>query len=263
MVHHQHPSRQRRQGAHDVLDADDRRALVPDAPDEVHVVVDLGGIQAAERFVQQQHSCPRCHRRAQHQTLLVEHAQGAGLGPRPVGQPHERQPPVGRSGVVPVAIHRGPAAERRCQEHVLVDGQRMCHRRLLERACQPEVAADVDRIVGDRPVVQHDLPRRGDGVAGDHVEERGLSGAVGSDDPQDLPGGDRERHVVHRPQAAVVLGQVPALQNGRHLRHFFSQSGSWNFPVVYGSGEISTCWPFWIWNVRCGIPNDGSGVSSG
>ena len=44
--------------------------------------------------------------------------------------------------------------------------------------------------------------------AADQVEERGLAGAVGTDDGAQLAGLDRHRHVVDGDQAAELLGDV-------------------------------------------------------
>src|SRR5262249_15982564 len=63
-------------------------------------------------------------------------------------------------------------------------------------------AEDVDRAVED------DLPARGPALAGDDVEERGLAGAVGSDDEAQLALGQRKAQPVERLEAVELDGDV-------------------------------------------------------
>ena len=52
--------------------------------------------------------------------------------------------------------------------------------------------------------------------AGDHVEQRGLAGAVRPDDGEDLALGDREAHIVDREQAAEALADALHLEQRAH-----------------------------------------------
>jgi len=110
---------------------------------------------------------------------------------------------------------------------------------------------------GFHPPVEEYLAAGRAGVPGDHVEQGRLARPVGADDPEDLAAGHGEAHIVDRPQAAEALADLAGLEDGAG-RHFYSQLGSWKLPVAYGSGEISTCFPFWIWKVRCAMPRLGS-----
>ena len=61
-------------------------------------------------------------------------------------------------------------------------------------------------------------PDVGGELAGDQREQRGLAGAVGSDDAEELALVDVERHVLDGPQAAE--GRVsPSTSSRRHRRH--------------------------------------------
>src|ERR1700742_937065 len=86
---------------------------------------------------------------------------------------------------------------------------------VLERAHDPG-ARDFVRWLGCHRmgVEQHGARGRAIG-AGDDVERRGLAGAVGADETDDLPGGDFERKIGQRMHAAERLGDAVELQARR------------------------------------------------
>ncbi len=59
--------------------------------------------------------------------------------------------------------------------------------------------------VGDVAAFEGDRTAVGPVEPADHVEQRGLAGAVGTDDRGDLAALDRDRHVLDRPHAAEPL----------------------------------------------------------
>ena len=76
------------------------------------------------------------------------------------------------------------------------------------------VAAGVERPVQDDLAAVHPHAARGWAeVAGDHLDQGRLAGAVVAHQPDDLAGLERERHVIHRLDGAEVLGNVGELEN--------------------------------------------------
>ena len=101
------------------------------------------------------------------------------------------------------------------EKHVGRRGQVVAERQIL--------VDDLDAVPPrlDRPV-QHDLatvhPHRAvarEEVAGDHLDQRRLAGAVVAHQPDDLAGLDRQRDVVHRLDGAEMLRDVDELENGQ------------------------------------------------
>ena len=238
-MHDQHPVGERHQRPHHVLDADDRDAGLADPAKQRDGGVDLGRVEAAERLVEQQHERLGGERGSDHQPLAVVDGQPRCDRGRPVLQPDQlkRRHPAGDvTGTRSQAAGRPPAPEAGGQIRVLQRGQRLCRRRLLERAGQPQPAAVVDLGAADRPALELDLAGAGDRVPGDRVEQRRLAGPVRAGDPEHLSRGHRERQAVDRAQPAVQLGDVAHLEHGRRgwvfgLDHC-SQDGTWNLPVV-------------------------------
>ena len=91
--------------------------------------------------------------------------------------------------------------------HVVDDRHRPERAHQLEGADQPGLRDPVGRPAGDVLAVEHDPPGRRLELPGDHGEQRGLAGAVGSDDAEEVTLVDSERHVLDGPQAAEVTGQ--------------------------------------------------------
>ena len=89
----------------------------------------------------------------------------------------------------------------------------------LERTREPEPADCV------RGLTRHVMPREenaavvGPVVAGDHVEEGRLAGAVRPDDPEDLARRHREAHVRHSGESAEALGHALELQDRGRVAH--------------------------------------------
>src|SRR5206468_11159430 len=84
----------------------------------------------------------------------------------------------------------------------------------LEGAADPEPRDAVGRAARDLATGEADRPGGWPEHAAQHVDERGLAGAVGADEAAHLAGTDRQRHRVERGQAAEALGYVSAEQAG-------------------------------------------------
>src|SRR5262245_44099810 len=98
------------------------------------------------------------------------------------------------------------AGER--QLHVLNDRHRRKGGGDLESASHAE-PPDLTRLQGgDAPALEQDIAGIGPQLTADHVEARGLAGAVRSDQGKQLAATDLEADAVHGPHAAKRLVQV-------------------------------------------------------
>ena len=71
-------------------------------------------------------------------------------------------------------------------------------------------------LAGDVPAPEVDLALGRYQQAGEQIDERGLAGAVGPHDRDELALADGQRHVVERLEGTVVLGHAPGLDERRH-----------------------------------------------
>ena len=112
-----------------------------------------------------------------------------------------RQAPV-QHAAQHARAHAHVAAEHEVVEH----GQAAEQRDVLERARDAQRRNRARALAGDVAAFQGDAPAVGPVEAGDHVEQRGLAGAVGADDREDAALGDVDRHAIDRDDAAEALG---------------------------------------------------------
>src|SRR4051794_7151948 len=103
-------------------------------------------------------------------------------------------------------------------EHVLDRRHRAEQPDVLERAREPALHDPVGPHRGDVLAVEDDPPGGGLVEAREHVEERGLAGAVRPDDRDDRLTRDLERDGVDREQAAEALRHVGRLEQHLALR---------------------------------------------
>ena len=102
----------------------------------------------------------------------------------------------------------------RAHAHMAAEHQVVEHREpaeqgdVLERARHAEGCDLARPPARDVAAFEHDAPFVRLVEAGDHVEQRGLAGAVGADDRDDAALGDVDRHAVDGGDAAEVLGHV-------------------------------------------------------
>ena len=90
--------------------------------------------------------------------------------------------------------------------------RRRRQREVLERAADPEPRDPVRAQRVDPRVAVADLAGGGAADAGEHVQARGLAGAVGADDRVRRAGLDVERDVAQRGEAAEADGDVASAQ---------------------------------------------------
>ena len=93
------------------------------------------------------------------------------------------------------------------------DRERRVGRRVLGDEADPP---ELRRALGGTAVEHLDRARRRLQQADREMEQRRLAGPVRADEPDDLPGGDRERAVAERPAPAVLLAEPVGLKNGGH-----------------------------------------------
>ena len=104
------------------------------------------------------------------------------------------------------------------------DGDVLGHRQsrkqagVLEGSLQTEPGPFVGAEEGDVLAEQQNLAVVRFDEPGDDVEDRGLAGPVGSDEPEDLTIADTERDAVDGGDAAEALLDIAQLQRGRRLR---------------------------------------------
>ncbi len=92
--------------------------------------------------------------------------------------------------------------------HVVVDPEHVRH--------EPDDAPHLIGVPGHRPARDLGLPGRRTKERGEHAQDRGLAGAVGPDQPEDLTGLDRQVDAGHRQRAVVPLDQALGPQDGGH-----------------------------------------------
>ncbi len=100
--------------------------------------------------------------------------------------------------------HVAVLVQMAADHHVFQRGHAKEHLQVLERARQPARRQHMRRQIGDVLSEQHDLAARRLIKPRDHVEQRGLAGAVRSDDGENLARIDRERHVIDGADAAEI-----------------------------------------------------------
>src|SRR5216117_4067838 len=198
---------------HVVLDLDD--GLEPDAPGRRHQRFhDRGlvrGAHARRRLVEQDDLGPQRERRRDVEQLLVALRQVSGEGVEFVAQAKQL------GDLERLALHVAVARERREQSGAAPepgdDGglQGLEHREVREDVDQLERAGHAEPSEPHRPepvdLLLLEAHRAGAGrrEPGQDVDQRGLAGAVGADDRDELAGGDAEAHPVEGAELAVEL----------------------------------------------------------
>ena len=98
-------------------------------------------------------------------------------------------------------------AQLQHQPHVVGDAELAEHRRLLRQVADAVLGARVHRFGGDVLAVEDDLAGIGRDQADDHVEARGLAGAVRAEQADDFAGVERQAEVADDLARAVGLAQ--------------------------------------------------------
>src|SRR5882762_10409826 len=198
---------------HVVLDLDD--GLEPDAPGRRHQRLHdrglVGGAHTRRRLVEQDDLGPQRECRGDVEQLLVALREVSREGAALVAQAEQL------GDLERLALHVAVARERREQPGAAPEPgddrglQRLEHREVREDVNQLERSGHAEPCEPHRPepVDRTLLEVHGAGGGrrepGEDVDQRGLAGAVGTDDRQELAGGDAEAHAVERAELPVEL----------------------------------------------------------
>ncbi len=195
---------------------------VSDVLDDPGEPIDLRLIEPGGRLVHEEELGVGAESPGNTELPLVSMRQGSRRCGLQIRQAEHRYQPV---GALSRLVGRGPAAQSR---HLDVlpggeTGERVC---ALKRPRQPEPAEAIRPPPCYFRSLQCDSPGVRGVEAGDDVDEGGLAGPVGADEPDDLVPGDLEGHVVEGnqprkgprhpcgpqdvcgPQAVGLLGQL-------------------------------------------------------
>ena len=219
-VEHHHVVGDVHHDAHVVLDQHDGdAALLVDVQDVARHVLLLVLVHAAHRLVEQQHLGLQRQRAPQLHALPEAVGERGGRLLAQVLQLQELDDLLAGGAMADLlALRQAPiehAAEHaRAHAHVAAEHQVVEHGEaaeqgdVLERARHAERRDLARRPARDVAALEHDAAGIRLVEAGDHVEQRGLAGAVGADDREDAALGDVDRHAVDGGDAAEVLGNV-------------------------------------------------------
>ena len=209
---------------HHVLDEEDGDPLLLVQPPQPFVeLAHLLQVHARGRLVQQQQPGAGGEGPRELEAPLLPEREAARELVALVGEPGElellldRRPPAPAPGE--------PAREEALRPHrllpVLGHPQVLPHREVREEADVLEgpgdagPQGDVGRAVGDLRPLEPDAPRGGREHPADEVDGGALAGAVGADEPEDLPLLHGHVEAVHRPHPAEVLGEGAQLKHRR------------------------------------------------
>ena len=214
-MQHQNPRGKRHHCAHDVFDQQNGEpALLVDAGQDVDHAVGLGRPQSGHHLVEQQQLRIGGERAGNLEAFAVGQRQRRG---RLCALVVEVEPCQHLAGM---RARRGDVqpAVQRTDHHVVLDAEAGEWPHQLEG---PANAAVTD-FVGSQSVDPLASERNSAFIrrkhAGDHVEQRGLAGAVGADHREDRAWRHRERHVGYGTQPAELLRDVGDLKQRGHVR---------------------------------------------
>src|SRR5690606_17016124 len=186
---------------------------------------DGNGIDAGERFVEQDETRPARERARDLEAPALAAREAHAEAVAPLRDLQVAQQLLER-GFALGAVQVGARFEYRAD----VGGRRQVaeHRRLLRQVADAEAGALVHRQARDVAPVEQDASPVDRDQADDHVEAGGLARAVRSEQTDDLAGAHLEGDVVDDPAAAVLLAEAAGLENA-------------HCPAAGGAGWITAC----------------------
>ncbi|MNQ62278.1 hypothetical protein D3C85_766180 [compost metagenome] len=123
-------------------------------------------------------------------------------------------------------VDAGGAAQLAAHEDVVAHREVRCQAQLLVNDRDAAFACVRGRRQDHRHAVEHDVARRGRDHAREDLHQRGLAGAVFTEQRRDLSAVDVEVHALERLHAAVRLGDVPRRQHDRAVGMTGDASGA-------------------------------------
>ena len=191
----------------DVRAQQDRGPGLAELADEVADLADPGRVEAVGGLVEDEQVGLLHQGRRDRQALLHPQRVGVDVLAGAVGQAH-----LGQRGGDLLA---GDAAGAGEEQEVLARREAGHEPRLLDQ--RAHAADDLGQAVGDRPVEEPDLAAGGPGEAEQHLQGRGLAGAVGAEEAVDTSRGHGQVQAVDGDDApgqrAVDLAQAPRLDD--------------------------------------------------
>src|SRR5216683_2488545 len=188
-----------------LLDEEDADPVLVEAADDAKDLVDQEGRKPEARLVQQQ-QLGRGHQRAtDRQHLLLAAGEIARLGRAPLREPRE----IAVDHVLELRDAAAVAMHRTRGDEVLVRRQMLEHAPALEHMGDAESDAVGRRQRGDVLALEANLAARHLAAlrleqAADRLERGALASAVGAEEGDHAPLGDRDRHALDRQEDAVV-----------------------------------------------------------
>src|SRR5262245_50548943 len=212
-MHHQNALGERHAGTHDMLDQQNRQSrLLIELLQDSNYAVGLGRPQTGHHLVEEKESWFGCERTGHLQPLAVGKRQ-RGCALRPLVVEIEAAEDFERTLARVVQL---PPVEQRANDHVILDAERREWPDNLESTADAAAANLIRRESIDALARERDRPAFGGKHPGNHVEKRGLAGAIRPDDRKDLALRHCKAECVNRDQAAEALGNSADRQQCAH-----------------------------------------------
>src|SRR5271167_441292 len=231
---HDEPGRKAHHRAHDVLDQDDRDALLVEADQHHQDFLDLGGREARHCLVGKQEPRSTGDGTGQFKLAHFDLGQIARQPGRLVGEPDIveqcqaaladctfRKPRPG-SGIDGIEQRNAQIVDEVQAAEGL--GQ-------LKAASKPQPRAPIGRPAVDRAAVEGDIAAVVVQRAAKAVDQRALARTVRPDQPEPLTGIDSEIDALERDKAAKTLAEPGDLEQRRHQRSL-ARRRAWTSPTM-------------------------------
>src|SRR6516162_202790 len=228
------PCREAHHRTHDVLDQDDRDALLVEADQHHQDLLDLGRRQAGHRLVGEQQPRGAGDRAGELELAHFDLGQIARQPARLVGEPDiiEQCQAALADGTIrkprpDPGIHR--VEERNAQ--IVDEAEAAKGFGQLKAPGKPEPCALVCRQAVDCAAVKGDIAAVVVQCTGKAVDQRTLARAVRPDQPEPLTGIDGEIDALERDKAAKALAETADLEQRRHQRSL-ARRRAWTSPTM-------------------------------
>src|SRR5499425_2443748 len=214
--HDDEAPREAKDRLHVVVDDDEGPPALVELPDRSDDLLAQSRMHARERLVEEQYGGFQHQTAPELEQLLLSAGEVLGLELLDRRQIQELEIAARAPGDL------GPGGVRACQSrhlHVLEDSHAAPQLRELKCACDAHAGVDVWRTAAHLLAAhQHAAGVRVE-VAGQHVDQRGLAGAIGADEPDEVALGDREVHGIVRDDAPEVLDETHTAHELGPLAH--------------------------------------------
>ena len=225
---HGEAGREAHHGAHDVLDQDDRDALLVEPEQHREDLLDLGRRQPRHRLVGEQQARLGGDGAGQFELAHLDLGQVARQPACLVASATSRNRSWQRASISARQMGSGAGVDRVHQRHPHIVDQVEGVERLRQLKAARE--AEAGALVRDHPVEPLPVEDHAAGLvaqcAAQAVDEGPLAGAVRSDQAEPLAGGDRQLDAVERDKAAEALAEPADLQVFQRRRQLIAGAPS-------------------------------------